>query len=270
MTQCDNSDLVSLRVEEVESNTHTRKRRRDTTTDQERPSGKRRNRTNFTTEQVHYLELYFAEEPYPDGMQRKSISSHLHLSEQTVTFWFQNRRARARRMAGNPTMLIGEAKKRKEVPLQPATNWYFPLNSSNISSTPLPRKRNPPQPKTSSPIGVSPYPNYYQCPAPGPLYPPTHRQTTPPPYPYYPSQYHNPFYPPWIQPVADDQIAAHAVQLSYPVSLPSVIEITPPPSVSGAGNITIINGSADTSHSIPPPDSPLSVSNLIGRKGTSL
>ena len=278
----DNIDVVSIPLEEVESSTNERKRKRASVSDQERPSsGKRRNRTNFSSEQVHYLETYFSAEPYPDGMQRRDISLHLHVSQQTITFWFQNRRARARRMAGNPTVLVSETRKRKEFPLQPATNWYFPLNSSN-TSTPLPRKRDPPQPMTSSPIAAPlspatpfyptshPYPGPTSHPYPGPTYPPTPGQATPLPHPYPPFQPLNPhpFFPHWILPTCPHTTSSDqsAGQMPLPcVSLPSVIEITPPPSVKGAEYDDSSNGSGGSTQLSPPLDSPLAVHNLVGR-----
>lgn len=259
---CDSIDVVSPPAGEVECRTYSsRKRKHDSASDQGR-SSKRRNRTSFTTEQVNYLESYFAAEPYPDGMQRREISLQLHVSQQTITFWFQNRRARARKMAGNPSVLASETKKRKELPLQPATNWYFPLTSS----TPVPRRRNSVQPKTSSPTVPSlapvthPYPTYYPCPL--PVYPPTPGQTTPPPHPYYHFQPGHSFYPQWILPasMASDDQPASLIPLAS-VSLPSVIEITPPPSVKE--DDTSDNGSGGPSHLSTPLDSPLSVHNLV-------
>ena len=257
----DSIDVVTLPAEAVEGSPHTRKRKRDSAADGDRPSSgnKRRNRTNFSTEQVKYLEAYFAAEPYPDGMQRKEIALLLTVSQQTVTFWFQNRRARARRMAGNPTVLTSETKKRRELPLQPATNWYFPLTSSNASSTPVTRRRDSSQPITSSPIATPLYPAYY--PHPPSIYPPTSEQTTPPPHPYYPFHPQHVFYPQWILPVS----TTSTDQPSGQMSLPSVIEITPPPSVKGGGHdSSSSNGSGGSSHLSTPLDSPLSVHNLIG------
>ena len=260
----DGIDVVTLPAEPVEDSPHTRKRKRDSAADGDKPSGgnKRRNRTNFSTEQVKYLENYFAAEPYPDGMQRREIALHLTVTQQTVTFWFQNRRARTRRMAGNPTVLASETKKRRELPLQPATNWYFPLTSGNASSTPVPRRRDPSQPMTSSPIATPLYPAYYPCPP--SIYPPTSgQQTTPPSHPYYTFQPQHAFYPQWILPVS----TASTDQPAGQMSLPSVIEITPPPSVKGAGHdssSSSSNGSGGSSHLATPLDSPLSVHNLVG------
>lgn len=254
----DSIDVVTLPGKEVESSLHSRKRRRDSVADGDRPSSgiKRRNRTNFSTEQVKYLETYFKALPYPDGMQRREIALHLTVSQQTVTFWFQNKRARARRMAGNPTVLASETKKRRELQLQPATNWYFPLTSSNAHSTPVPRRRDPSQPMTSSPIATALYHAYYPCPPSSS----SGEQTTPPPHPYYPFHPQHAFYPQWILPVSTISTDPPAGQ-TY---LPSVIEITPPSSVKEAGHDSSGNGSGGSSHLSTPLDSPLSVHNLIG------
>ncbi|XP_025830683.1 homeobox protein MSX-2-like [Agrilus planipennis] len=57
----------------------------------------RQARIPFTSEQLKTLEDYFQKTPYLNAVEVKQISSALHLGENRVKIWFQNRRARERR-----------------------------------------------------------------------------------------------------------------------------------------------------------------------------
>lgn len=64
-----------------------------------RPKEKRRRcRTVFTQEQLFLLEAGFLEQKYPDGKFRQEMAEKTGLPEDRVQVWFQNRRAKEKRL----------------------------------------------------------------------------------------------------------------------------------------------------------------------------
>ncbi|NXL39234.1 NOT2 protein, partial [Glaucidium brasilianum] len=59
----------------------------------------KRVRTIFTSDQLARLEKEFARQQYMVGMERCLLASSLHLTEEQVKVWFQNRRIKWRKQS---------------------------------------------------------------------------------------------------------------------------------------------------------------------------
>ncbi|XP_030003922.1 uncharacterized protein nobox [Sphaeramia orbicularis] len=70
------------------------------------PAPKKKPRTLYTTDQLEHLEALFQEDHYPDADKRKVIAASVGVTPQRIMVWFQNRRAKWRKVERSITAKI--------------------------------------------------------------------------------------------------------------------------------------------------------------------
>ncbi|XP_006028839.3 homeobox protein NOBOX [Alligator sinensis] len=95
------------------------------------PPVRKKTRTFYSTEQLEELEKMFQEDHYPDNEKRKEIAAVIGVTPQRIMVWFQNRRAKWRKME---KLTVKETKKCPAL----ATTLSAPTGSDTYGSSLLP------------------------------------------------------------------------------------------------------------------------------------
>ncbi|XP_029299265.1 uncharacterized protein nobox [Cottoperca gobio] len=76
------------------------------------PPPKKKTRTLYSTDQLEHLEALFQEDHYPDAEKRKVIAASVGVTPQRIMVWFQNRRAKWRKMERSMTARVDHRQSR--------------------------------------------------------------------------------------------------------------------------------------------------------------
>ncbi|XP_061753082.1 paired box protein Pax-6-like [Nerophis ophidion] len=101
------------------------------------PAAKKKTRTLYNTNQLKHLEALFQEDHYPDGEKRKVIAASVGVTPQRIMVWFQNRRAKWKKVERSVT---GKAEQKQSgdggSPAHPRVATQLPNMAANSKAAP--------------------------------------------------------------------------------------------------------------------------------------
>ncbi|XP_044192521.1 uncharacterized protein LOC122970443 [Thunnus albacares] len=103
------------------------------------PARKKKARTLYSTDQLEHLEALFQEDHYPDAEKRKVIAASVGVTPQRIMVWFQNRRAKWRKVERSTTVKVEHRQSRaggSVSPPQHQINPTLPNLASNSKGAP--------------------------------------------------------------------------------------------------------------------------------------
>ncbi|XP_035039029.1 uncharacterized protein LOC118124925 [Hippoglossus stenolepis] len=104
------------------------------------PAPKKKTRTLYNTDQLEHLEALFQEDHYPDAEKRKVIAASVGVTPQRIMVWFQNRRAKWRKVERSITAKVEHRQSRvgcsSSSPPHHQMNPTLPTLAPNSKGTP--------------------------------------------------------------------------------------------------------------------------------------
>ncbi|XP_051246026.1 uncharacterized protein LOC127357706 [Dicentrarchus labrax] len=104
------------------------------------PAPKKKTRTLYSTDQLEHLEALFQKDHYPDAEKRKVIAASVGVTPQRIMVWFQNRRAKWRKVERSITAKVEHRQSRagcsSSSPLHQQINPTLPTLAPNSMGGP--------------------------------------------------------------------------------------------------------------------------------------
>ncbi|XP_044028490.1 paired box protein Pax-6-like [Siniperca chuatsi] len=100
------------------------------------PAPKKKTRTLYSTDQLEHLEALFQEDHYPDAEKRKVIAASVGVTPQRIMVWFQNRRAKWRKVERSITAKVEHRQSRAGYSSSPLHHQINPTLAPHSKGAP--------------------------------------------------------------------------------------------------------------------------------------